>query len=89
MTRPAILDAIDAALVDKLPDGIRAIAEGDVLSAVQDEIGGPMLRRVTYQGVTISRSLAQIENGWMVRILDGFDRHPRDPETGQFIARED
>ena len=69
MTHP-LLAAIDAALVDSPADGVQAIAEGLVLSDLQDELGLDLTSRapVQYRGVTISRSLAQIEAGWAVRI---------------------
>lgn len=88
MTKPAILTEIDTLLVDTLPAGIRAMAEGRVLSEVQDYLAIPGARVTQYEGVNISRSLAQVENGWMVRVVDGFEVHPRDPDTGQFVARE-
>lgn len=71
MTKPAILDDIDAALEQVSPDKVRAVAEGRILSDVQDALGGPMMRRVVYKGVIISRSLAQMADpGYCVRLAE-------------------
>jgi len=61
-----LLTAIDEALVNIPAHGVQAIAEGGVLGLVQDELGLSGARVTQYEGVNISRSLAQIENGWKV-----------------------
>ena len=90
MTHPLLI-AIDAALDDTLPDGICVIADGEVISAIRDELdqNDNLRAPVIYNGVTINRSLAQIDGDWMVRIVPGYDVHPRDPETGKFVERGD
>ncbi len=78
MSRPAILDAIDAALTNNAPEDVRATAEGSVISTVQDHLGISGSRVTIYSGVLISGSLAQIENGWMVGPRVSLIRTPDD-----------
>jgi len=80
--KPAILTRIDEALVDNLPAGIIAGATGDVLAACQEFLGTweePYQSGASYVSeggdtVRINRSLAQLPNGWLVRVRAGFER---------------
>ncbi len=66
MTHP-LLTAIDEELTKTEAGDVQAIAEGSILSAVQDELGCSGSRVTQYRGVVIGRAMAPVDNGWMVR----------------------
>lgn len=92
MTKPAILEAIDAALVENHPEGVIAGANEAALHEAATHLGAYFgAHGGLYQSVSIRRSLAPLPNGWMVKVRPGFEKEgwemqPRDPETGRWVA---
>lgn len=66
MTKHILLKSIDDLLESARPENIIAMAEGRIISEVQDELETSGSRVTQYRGVNIARSLAQIGNNWII-----------------------
>ncbi len=80
MTRPTILDAIDAALVTTLPEGIVAVVNSEDANKLLDYLEVRDTRRFQrgcrYNDVNITVSTAQLDApGWVIWTHDHLKRN--------------